>query len=71
MDQINGFVKLSLKVMGLGLIVFWVIYFYKKFERLYTVHLKDFLAPDVNKMAKYPVAARYDAVNIEGKFWKY
>jgi hypothetical protein len=22
-------------------------------------------------MAKYPVAARYDAVNLEGNFWKY
>lgn len=59
------------KLLGVISFVLWAVFFYVKFDRLYRVHLKDFLAPDVNKMARYPVAARYDAVNIEGRFWRY
>lgn len=62
-------VNFVLKALGAVTFLWWAVYFYGKFDKLYRVHLKDFLAPDVNKMAKYPVAARYDAVNIEGKFW--
>lgn len=59
------------KIFGALVFLSWAVFFYVKFNKLYHVHLKEFLAPDVNKMAKYPVAARYDAVNIEGKFWRY
>lgn len=71
MDPSSISVRLVLQLMGGIVFVWWALFFYKKFNRLYTVHLKDFFAPDVNKMAKYPVAARYDAVNIENKFWRY
>lgn len=71
MDPTTEILQLCLRIMGMLLALGWAVAFYRKFDRLYSVHLKDFLAPDVNKMARYPVAARYDAVNIEGKFWRY
>lgn len=71
MDPTSNQVNFYLKLLGGIVFVWWVVFFYKKFDKLFHVHLKDFLAPDVNKMARYPVAARYDAVNIEGKFWKH
>ena len=51
------------------LFTLWAVYFYQKMNTLFTVHLKYFFEPNVNLMAKYPVAARYDAINIKEKFW--
>ena len=71
MDQIFDVLSSRRGFLLATLFALWAVFFYTKFEKLYRVHLKDFLAPDVNKMARYPVASRYDAVNIEDRFWRY
>ena len=49
----------------------WAWFFYIKLNTLFTVHLKYIFEQDVNKIAQYPVAARYDIVNVKHKFWRH
>lgn len=48
----------------------WAVYFYTKLDKAFSVHLKYFFELDVNLMADYSVASRYDAIELKYQFWK-
>jgi hypothetical protein len=59
-----------LKLIGIIAFLAWTVWYVLAMRRTYKTHLQYFFKPDVNLMAKYEVGARYDAVQLKGKFWK-